>query len=68
MVVQSIALPQVSGQTRDHELSVGQAETFGAVAVAGRGSFGIQLVVPLIVATQAAWLAVLGYAAYRVLT
>ena len=63
MVVQSIALPKVSGSSRDHELALVPAEV---AAPAGRSVY-VHALIPLIVATQAAWLAVLGYAAYRVL-
>jgi len=62
MVVQSIALPHASGSSRDHELAVVPAE------VAATRSFFAQALVPLIVVTQIAWLALLGYAAFLVLT
>ncbi len=66
MVVQSIALPKVSGSSRDHELAVVPAEV--AAPVVATRSFFAQALVPLIVVTQIAWLALLGYAAFRVLT
>jgi len=66
MVVQSIALPSVSGSARDHELAVVPAEV--AAPAAATRSFYAQALVPLIVVTQIAWLALLGYAAFRVLT
>jgi hypothetical protein len=66
MVVQSIALPKVSGTARDHQLAVVPAEV--AAPAAGTRSFYAQALVPLIVVTQTAWLALLGYAAFRVLT
>jgi len=61
MVVQSVALPKVSGHSRDHELAVAPVETAAAPAASGR------LLVPVLVATQGVWLALLGYAAFRVL-
>ena len=71
MVVQSIALPKVSGGPRDHELAVElavvPAETAAAPALAGR-SFHAPLLVPVLVVTQAAWLALLWYGAVRVLS
>ncbi len=67
MVVQSIALPKVSGSAREHEAEV--VETRSAAApVAGGRSFHASLLVPLLVVTQGAWLALIGYAAFRVLT
>ncbi|MFI5062335.1 MAG: hypothetical protein ACHP7F_12875 [Actinomycetales bacterium] len=66
MVVQSIALPNVSGSSRDHELTVVPAEV--AAPAAAPRSFYAQALVPLIVVTQTAWLALLGYAAFRALT
>ena len=62
MVVQSIALPKVSGSPREHELAPVPVETAAAV---GR-SFHAPVLVPLLVAIQGAWLALLGYAAFRV--
>jgi hypothetical protein len=62
MVVQSIALPKVSGSPRDHELAAVQAETAAAPAAVGRSFY-----VPVLVASQGAWLALLGYVAFRVL-
>ena len=64
MVVQSIALPKVSGSTRDHELTVVPAED--AAPAAATRSFYAHALVPLIVITQVAWLALLGYAAFRI--
>ncbi|HST14534.1 MAG TPA: hypothetical protein VLJ44_06750 [Gaiellaceae bacterium] len=61
MVVQSVALPKVSGSSRDHELGVRTAP-----AAVGR-SFYAQALVPLIVVTQIAWVALLGYATFRFL-
>lgn len=66
MVVQSIALPSVSGTPRDHELSVVPAEVVGAPASGGR-SFHAPVLVPLLVAFQAGWLALLGYGVFRFL-
>jgi hypothetical protein len=66
MVVQSIALPKVSGTPRDHELAVVPAEVVAAPADAGR-SFHAPVLVPLLVAIQAGWLALLGYGVVRFL-
>lgn len=68
MVVQSIALPSTSGSTRDHEMAnaVAPAEAVGAPAVAGR-TFHAPVFVPLLIVTQSAWLALLGYAAFHLL-
>ena len=66
MVVQSIALPNASGSSRDHELTVVPAEV--AAPAAATRSIYAQALVPLIVVTQIAWLALLGYAAFLVLT
>jgi hypothetical protein len=66
MVVQSVALPNVSGSSRDHELAVAPADAVVAPAAAGR-SFHAPVFVPLLVVTQGAWLALLGYAAFRFL-
>lgn len=65
MVVQSIALPKVSGSSRDHELVLVPADAVAA-PVAGRSIY-VHALFPLLVATQAAWLGLLGYVAYRVL-
>ena len=65
MVVQSIALPKPSGTARDHELAVVPTEV--AAPAAGSRSFYAQALVPLIVVTQIGWLALLGYAAFRIL-
>ena len=67
MVVQSIALPKVSGSPREHELAVVPAEPAAAPAAVGR-SFHAPVLVPVLVAAQAAWLALLGYVVFRVLT
>jgi hypothetical protein len=67
MVVQSIALPNVSGSTREHELAVVAAEPIAAPVATGR-SFHAPVLVPLLVAAQGTWLALLGYVAFRVLT
>ena len=67
MVVQSIALPKVSGGPREHEVEVVATEP--AVAPVGVGrSFHAPIFVPLLVATQGAWLVLIGYAALRLLT
>jgi hypothetical protein len=65
MVLQSIALPKPSGTTRDHELTVVPAEV-AAPAAAPTRSFYAKALVPVIAVTQLAWLALLGYAAFRV--
>jgi hypothetical protein len=65
MVVQSIALPKVSGSTREHELAVLPAEAAASPLAAGRSLFA-PVLVPLLVATQGAWLALLGYGVLRV--
>jgi hypothetical protein len=67
MVVQSIALPKVSGSPREHEFAVVVAEPVVAPVPRGR-SFHAPIVVPLLAAAQGAWLALLGYAALRLLT
>ena len=66
MVVQSVALPKVTGSPRDHELAPVGAETAAAPA-AVRRAFYAPVLVPVLVASQGAWLALLGYAAFRVL-
>jgi hypothetical protein len=66
MVVQSVALPKVSGGPREHELAAVPAEAAAAPAAVGR-SFYAPVLVPVLVASQGAWLALLGYAAFRVL-
>jgi hypothetical protein len=65
MVVQSIALPKVSGSSREHELAPVPAEGLEPSA-AGGGYHGIVLV-PLLAAAQIAWLGLLAYGAFRVL-
>jgi hypothetical protein len=67
MVVQSIALPKVSGGPREHELAVVQTEPVAPPITVGQ-SFYAPLLVPALVAAQCAWLVLLGYAAFRVLT
>ena len=66
MVVQSIAVPKVSGSSRDHEHAVVPEETTSPPSAAGR-SFHARLLIPLLVATQVAWLGLLGYGVFRVL-
>jgi hypothetical protein len=66
MVVQSIALPKVSGSTRDDESAVDSGEVAVAPVAAGR-SLHVPVLLPLLVAIQGAWLALLGYAAVRIL-
>ena len=67
MVVQSVALPKVSGSPREHEPGVVAVEPVEAPVAAG-GSFPATVLVPLLAVAQGAWLALLGYAAFRVLT
>jgi hypothetical protein len=67
MVVQSVALPKVSGSPREHELAVVAVEPVEAPAAVGR-SLHAAVLVPLLAAAQGAWLALLGYAAFRLLT
>ena len=66
MVVQSIALPKASGDPPDHEAAVGAAEVDPTPAAVGR-SFHAPVLVPLLVVSQLAWLALLGYGLLRVL-
>lgn len=66
MVVQSIALPKVSGSSRDHELTVVPAEV--AAPLAATRSVYVQALVPLIIVTQVAWLLLLGYAVFGALS
>ena len=67
MVVQSIALPKVSGEPRDRELPVVAAEVAPAPAAVG-GSFHAPVLLPLLVVSQVAWLTLLGYGLLRVLS
>lgn len=67
MVVRSVALPKVSGSPREHELASVDVEPAVASVPAGR-SFHTLVLVPVLVAAQSAWLALLGYAAFRILT
>ena len=67
MVVQSVALPNVSGVSRDHEIA-GTATESAPVPVAATRSFHASVLVPLLVVAQGAWLAGLGYAALRLLS
>jgi len=66
MVVQSVAVPKVSGSSRDHEHGVEPEETAAPQGATGR-SFHGRVLIPLLVATQVAWLGVLGYGVVRVL-
>lgn len=67
MVVQSIALPNVPGTPREHELVVVQAEPVAAPVSVGR-SFHASALVPVLVAAHGAWFVLLGYMAFRVLS
>ncbi len=66
MVVQSIALPKPSGDPSDHEPAVGAGDVAPTPAAVGR-SFHAPVLVPLLVVSQLAWLALLGYGLLRVL-
>ena len=65
MVVQSIAVPKVSGSSRDHEPVAPEGAALPLEAP-GR-SFHARLLIPLLVAAQVAWFALLGYGVFRVL-
>ena len=72
MVVQSIALPKVSGAAREHKLAIVPG---GSAALAAEGLPDVHgrilravVILPLLVATQAAWICLLGYGVVRVLT
>jgi hypothetical protein len=71
MVVQSIALPKVAGGLREQEISVVTADVaavpVGVVHDSHGRSFHAPVLVPLLVATQAAWLGLLGYGVFRLL-
>lgn len=71
MVVQSVALPKVSGVPREQQLSVAPvSSTAGSVDVASDAHVRILravVIVPMLAATELAWLTVLGYVLYRVL-
>jgi hypothetical protein len=71
MVVQSVALPKVSGVPREQQLSVAPVSSAaGSVDVASDAHVRILravVIVPMLAATELAWLTVLGYALYRVL-
>jgi hypothetical protein len=64
MVVESIALPKVSGTPGDPERAVAPGETASAPAARGRSLYAPALV-PLLVVIQTAWLGLLGYAILR---
>jgi hypothetical protein len=66
MVVQSIALPKVSGGQREHEPAHAPVEIVAAPATARR-SLHAPVLVPVLVAAQASWLGLLGYVVLRVL-
>lgn len=65
MVVQSVAVPKVSGSSRDHEQIAPEAAA-APPAAPGR-SFHARLLIPLLVAAQVAWFGLLGYGAFMVL-
>jgi hypothetical protein len=71
MVVQSIALPKVAGGQREQEIAVVSATAVAVPAGAVRNnrsrSLHASVLVPLLVATQAAWLGLLGYGVFRFL-
>jgi hypothetical protein len=66
MVVESVALPKVSGTPGDPEPAVAPGETAMAPIATGR-SLHAPVFVPLLVVLQTAWLGLLGYAALRFL-
>ncbi|HET7127553.1 MAG TPA: hypothetical protein VFJ93_00575 [Gaiellaceae bacterium] len=67
MVVHGVAIPTVSGATRDQEISpVPAAATAVPDAVRSGRSLHIVLV-PMLVVSQVAWLMLLGYGALRIL-
>lgn len=66
MVVESIALPRVSGTSGDPERAAAPSETAAAPVAHGRSLYAPALV-PLLVVIQTAWLGLLGYAVLRLL-
>jgi hypothetical protein len=66
MVVQSIALPKVSGSTREHELALVPAEP-AAVPDALGGGFHARTLITLLVVSQTVWFALLWYGLVRIL-
>jgi hypothetical protein len=69
MVVRSVALPKISGASREQETPAPPAGT-GDVEPASEPKARIVrgfVIVPMIVLTQALWLAALGYGALRFL-
>ena len=66
MVVQSVALPAVSRPTREHEI---ESEAVAPTIVEPMTDKRVQraAVLTLVVATQVAWLSLLGYGALRLL-
>ena len=70
-MVVHIALPKVAGSAREQEISVVPAEAAvvpaGSVRSAEGRSLRPPLLVPVLVATEAVWLAVLGYGVLRFL-
>ena len=68
MVVHGVALPKVSGSTRDQEISLVPPAPAAVPAEEGRAGRSLRTVlVPVLVVSQVAWLALLGYGALRVL-
>lgn len=71
MVVQSVALPKVSGVPREQELSVAPvlsaAVSVDVVSDAHSRILRTVVIVPMLAATELLWLTVLGYVLFRVL-
>ena len=66
MVVQSIALPKVSGSPREHELALVPAETAAAPDALG-GGLHARMLITLLVASQTIWFVLLWYGLVRIL-
>ena len=66
MVVQSIALPKVSGSPREHELALVPAEATPAPVAGGR-SYQAKMLITLLVASQTVWFVLLWYGLLRIL-
>ena len=67
MVVHSIALPKVSGSTREHEPALVPVETTAPPDALG-GGLQARMLVTLLVASQTVWFALLWYGLIRLLT
>ena len=64
MVVESIALPKVSGTASEPERAVAPSESASVPAARGRSLYAPALV-PLLIVIQTAWLGLLGDAILR---